>query len=341
MPGPGSGVRGRILIERLESIAQPDVASAILARAIEISGGAMIPGDAAAFGAFVVGPLVDAITERLGELEAHAVRDDLIAVLARPSGDDDKPASGMRWKSDAPPARRVIVIGEDERARELKRALFGEADVQLARDAFQLVQLVEIDTERPIAVVVIGDVVTLRGPMLAAMAAALPASAHLVFWGAPHATETLPRRAANAPDDANVEEIALLAITTPPRDPTPQPERPLIVIGGANSAWRIVLIHWLGRDGYRVAACEDGYAVLEACLGQTPAFVILERHLAAIDGRDVVKLLRSRFGAKAPPTLIVAQTPVTPVTGESSIVLAKGEPPTRLLEEVRARAPIT
>lgn len=333
------GVRGRILLERLHAIAQPEVASAILARAVEISGAAIVPSDAAAFGAFVTGPLVEAITECLGELEAHAVRDDLVRVLAKPE-EDGKPASGMRWKSDAPPPRRVIAVGDPERARALKRALFGAADVQLARDAFHLVQLVEIDVHRPLAIVVIGDVATLRGPMLAAMATALPPDAHLVFWGSREVRDDLPRRSAIAPEGADVEEVAALATTVPAKLATPEPARPLVVIGGDDSAWRVVLVHWLGRDGYRCITCDDGYAVLEVCLDNQPSFVLVERGLAAIDGRDVVKLLRGRFGKNAPPMAIVATSPITPLPGETVIVVAKGEPPARILDEIKSRAPI-
>lgn len=335
------GAMGRLLLEHVGRVASPDVAMAILGRALELAGLTAIP-PAGAISAFVAGPLFEALCEELDESAAHAVQGDLELVLARA---DDSSSSGTRVRAErgdptprAVVPRRTVVIasGSRERTRALRSQLLGDAEVLVADDLCALVQLLERTRAHTL---VVSEIAGLQGPMLSTVARLLPRESSIVLWGIPAKTQ-LGAQARFAPIDASIECVARLCLMPPERIVKVDPGKKLVVIAAADTAWRAVLVDWLERDGYAVVVCVDGFTALEACIDHKPAVIVAEVALDALDGKELARLVRARFKVEAPPILFVSDRALA-LPNEMVLPVGRGQPPAAVHAEVKRRAPIT
>src|ERR1041384_2510564 len=67
----------------------------------------------------------------------------------------------------------------------------------------------------------------------------------------------------------------------------------------------------LEAEGYTIVDAEDGLAGIEAAIREEPALILLDVNLPAIDGYEVVAVIKS-FPA-SPTTPVIAAAPPTPV----------------------------
>jgi DNA-binding response OmpR family regulator len=86
---------------------------------------------------------------------------------------------------------------------------------------------------------------------------------------------------------------------------TPLPDRPILVVDDDAKIVRLVRTY-LERDGFTVVTAADGPAALDAIERHRPALVVLDLMLPELDGRAVVRAVRSDDVAAATPILIVS-----------------------------------
>jgi DNA-binding response OmpR family regulator len=83
------------------------------------------------------------------------------------------------------------------------------------------------------------------------------------------------------------------------------PDRPILVVDDDAKIVRLVRTY-LEREGYGVVTAGDGPAALDAIERHRPALVVLDLMLPELDGRAVVRAVRSDDEAAATPILILS-----------------------------------
>ena len=313
-----SGDAARIL-EHLEQFAVGEVAASILERSLERAGVRSLPPDAVGLGLFVCGPLRDAAEAALGAEQASAI---VKALSPLYEADVALARSGIRGKRPkrAQTARTVLVASPDARRGErLAARLRSDARVHVAGDLFRLMQLAEAHLAEPLTVLIDGSVPGLRGPMLGTLARLLPESARLILWGVPP-MPTLPIAVETLPREATVEDAVERVLGAD--EPEPAPLR--LVVADDDAVWRATLTRRLRFEGYEVIACADGFEALEACIDNLPALVLTDYDMPALDGLQLAALLRTRFGADAPPVVMLTSSDVQPDENVESVLRKSG-----------------
>jgi DNA-binding response OmpR family regulator len=87
--------------------------------------------------------------------------------------------------------------------------------------------------------------------------------------------------------------------------PTAIPERPILVVDDDAKIVRLVRTY-LERDGFSVVTAGDGPAALDAIERHRPALVVLDLMLPELDGRAVIRAVRSDDEAAATPILVLS-----------------------------------
>jgi DNA-binding response OmpR family regulator len=91
-----------------------------------------------------------------------------------------------------------------------------------------------------------------------------------------------------------------------PTQPASQiPERPILVVDDDAKIVRLVRTY-LERDGFSVVTAADGPAALDAIERHRPALVVLDLMLPELDGRAVIRAVRSDDSAAATPILVLS-----------------------------------
>jgi len=91
----------------------------------------------------------------------------------------------------------------------------------------------------------------------------------------------------------------------PTQPSQPIPDRPILVVDDDAKIVRLVRTY-LERDGYRVVTAADGPAALDAIEQHRPALVVLDLMLPELDGRAVIRAVRSDEEAGATPILVLS-----------------------------------
>ncbi|HEY7969753.1 MAG TPA: response regulator transcription factor [Candidatus Limnocylindrales bacterium] len=91
----------------------------------------------------------------------------------------------------------------------------------------------------------------------------------------------------------------------PTQTSSPLPERPILVVDDDAKIVRLVRTY-LERDGFSVVTAADGPAALDAIERHRPALVVLDLMLPELDGRAVIRAVRSDDAAAATPILILS-----------------------------------
>ena len=91
----------------------------------------------------------------------------------------------------------------------------------------------------------------------------------------------------------------------PSEPPSPLPERPILVVDDDAKIVRLVRTY-LERDGFSVVTAADGPTALDAIERHRPALVVLDLMLPELDGRAVVRAVRSDEEAAATPILMLS-----------------------------------
>jgi DNA-binding response OmpR family regulator len=95
----------------------------------------------------------------------------------------------------------------------------------------------------------------------------------------------------------------MLTMPIPPAAPIP--ERPILVVDDDAKIVRLVRTY-LERDGFSVVTAADGPAALDAIERHRPALVVLDLMLPELDGRAVIRAVRSDDSAAATPILVLS-----------------------------------
>ncbi len=96
----------------------------------------------------------------------------------------------------------------------------------------------------------------------------------------------------------------MLAMPTPVPDPA-IPTAPILVVDDDAKIVRLVRTY-LERDGFRVVTAADGPAALDAIETHAPALVVLDLMLPELDGRAVIRAVRSDDEAGRTPILVLS-----------------------------------
>jgi len=226
---------------------------------------------------------------------------------------------------------------ESERARRLESRL-APVEVRVVRDAFELIQAVETEPDRQLALLVDDSVPLIRGPMLGTLARVLPSTADVVFWGGlPPGLDDAGLKATSVAADATVDAIARRFRHLLEPEPVAEARAaPCVVVADDDDVWRATVARRLAREGYEVVTCPDGFAALEACVDRLPSLVLSDFDMPALDGRQLASLLKARFGAHAPPVLLLSSSDVAPGEGVDA-VLSKSAPFADIVEAIRER----
>jgi DNA-binding response OmpR family regulator len=83
------------------------------------------------------------------------------------------------------------------------------------------------------------------------------------------------------------------------------PERPILVVDDDAKIVRLVRTY-LERDGFSVVTAADGPAALDAIERHRPALVVLDLMLPELDGRAVIRAVRSDDASAATPILVLS-----------------------------------
>ncbi len=92
---------------------------------------------------------------------------------------------------------------------------------------------------------------------------------------------------------------------TMPQSHPPLPARPILVVDDDAKIVRLVRTY-LERDGFSVVTAADGPAALEAIETHRPALVVLDLMLPELDGRAVIRAVRSDDEAASTPILVLS-----------------------------------
>jgi len=92
---------------------------------------------------------------------------------------------------------------------------------------------------------------------------------------------------------------------TPMRSPESLPDRPILVVDDDAKIVRLVRTY-LERDGYAVVSAADGPAALDAIERHRPALVVLDLMLPELDGRAVIRAVRSDDEGADTPILVLS-----------------------------------
>lgn len=326
----------RLALEHLGRVCTPDESSAVLSRALDLSGVSAVPEEPVGFGLFARGPLRSALEEVIDPEIAKATSEALTRVVRQ------LVQSGVRRRPEQlrERAERVVllVLQDEQRAERVGAHLRGYAEVHRARDVFGLLQMAERYAERELYLVIDGGFPGLRGPMLATLARVLPESAHAIFWGGPPPGRGF-ERSRHLPSASTPSEVAAFCRGEAELPPEVEATRkPVLVLADDDPVWRATLRRRLEHEGYEVVSCPDGFTALEACIDHQPDVVVSDHDMPTLDGSQLAALLVSRFQDEAPPFFIVSSREVTASAGVTG-VLRKQDGLPEILGAVRRHAP--
>lgn len=315
MPG---GHHALLLREAIGRLASTEVLDALLDEALRRHGVEAVPEDAATFGSFACGALREAVTDRLGEEAAEAVLADLAPAFL-----SDPPDSGVRRRkrhSLAAPVRDAPVVlvasGRPAHVDALIPRLRDRAKVVAAYDIFALLQAAQSYPTADLVVVIDDAMEAVRPSTLATLGRLLPEGAKVILFGPndtqpelrgdPYRVEWL--RLGDVRDIDAVGDMCVAALPDDEPAPAPRAERaPRLVLAHGDPTWRARVSRTLEEAGYAPSSAPDGFMALERCIDEEPAAVIAALDMPTLDGAQLVALLRSRFGADAPPVILVAE----------------------------------
>src|SRR6476620_3225378 len=95
----------------------------------------------------------------------------------------------------------------------------------------------------------------------------------------------------------------MLAMSVQPSQPIP--DRPILVVDDDAKIVRLVRTY-LERDGYSVITASDGPSALAAIELHAPALVVLDLMLPEMDGRAVIRAVRSDDEAARTPIIVLS-----------------------------------
>jgi DNA-binding response OmpR family regulator len=114
--------------------------------------------------------------------------------------------------------------------------------------------------------------------------------------------------------------------------------RPLLLIALNDSGLCDTYQHFLGKQGYEVESTCDGLECLARLRRQSPAVIILDRHLLWGGGDGILAWLREECGAAKIPVILMVDGMVDKPLPPVKQVLRKPFPLSELLETVRSAA---
>jgi CheY-like chemotaxis protein len=318
-----------VTLEHLERVATPAKALEIVELALALGDLDTVPEESEAYALFVCGPFLDAVTEKLGDAEAHAVIEDLSSLFAHHS---PRAGSGFRRRDVVldkiaieQAKHRVVILasGDAQKRRALREQLDDILEVHEAASPAMLMQLTEDHLDREIVLVVDGEVPGLRASMLVTLARLLPSGASMVVRGAVPA----------ALNDVDVQFTAL-----DPRAPDADIVRscvgvapsaakvPIIVVADCDLAWRSELVRELRAEGYDVVTCSAGMTALETCVDRKADLVITNLEMPDLNGLAIARLLRLRMSVDAPEIVLITSSGLDADQVGVSAVLSQDDP---------------
>ncbi len=342
MPG---GHHARLLREALGRLASVEVLDSVLDDALRRHGLEAVPEDAATFGSFACGALREAVSDRLGDEAAEAVLADLAPAFL-----SDPPDSGVRRRKrhslaapseDAP----VVLLGSGHPALvdALTPRLRNRAKVVAAYDIFALLQAAQSYPSADLLLVIDDAMEAVRPSTLGTLARLLPEGTKVILFGpndaAPELRDGIERvewlRLGNVTDFDAVADMCLAALPDDGEAAQLEPA-PKLVIAHGDATWRARITRALVQAGYAPVSAPDGFMALEQCIDEEPAAVIAGLHMPTLDGHQLVALLRSRFGRKAPPVILVAEGELPEPSPGVFALVQQDAPDDDLLAEVAA-----
>lgn len=203
----------RALVERLATLASPEVASRIVDDVCAKEGLEWVPEGGLILGLFVHGPLREETARVLGEDAADALMDDLVPMVRMNQSASDPDESQVRVtvrpsprKTTLPPlatpvvpapaspesmhamdgrALRILVASrDDERVEEIAAAMGERVRVQRVDDVIDLFDAASHVAGEDVVVVIDSAEASVQPSTLAAAHNDLPANAEVVLWGA-------------------------------------------------------------------------------------------------------------------------------------------------------------
>ena len=185
---------GQTVLEVLGSLVAPELAEAILGRALARAGRAALPENPRRVRELSEGALRDAVIELAGVDIADSFVRDLAPILevvssgvqAKPDSDRPRSVLPPSRSSSFPPRRegaalRILVVTADS-IEELRRSVGAFADVARASDAFELITAIET-RQGSVLVVVDGYRPVVELSVLAAFLPRVPDGCRVALWG--------------------------------------------------------------------------------------------------------------------------------------------------------------
>jgi DNA-binding response OmpR family regulator len=81
---------------------------------------------------------------------------------------------------------------------------------------------------------------------------------------------------------------------------------PTILIADDNNDLRVMLIQFLGANGYRTVGAADGHEAVELASRERPDLIVMDLGMPGMDGLSAVAEISRRSPSDAPPILIVS-----------------------------------
>lgn len=101
----------------------------------------------------------------------------------------------------------------------------------------------------------------------------------------------------NSPDHAGAPEHS---------QPSPkQPNAPLVLVVDDQKTPRLMLLHLMASEGYRVLEASHGEECLAMCQEQQPDLILLDAVMPVMDGFTCCIQLQMRYGQHCPPVLMI------------------------------------